>query len=359
MNILHVVDLISQQTGGGSAKVPYQLGKAQARMGHDVTIYASDYHANGQQPPLGVDLVMFHCRLDLLGGVRLTPSMLLADFKQFDIIHLHNYRTMVNIIAANKGVPYVLQAHGSAAPIRGLTKPIHNLTWRNLILRRAKAFIADAGIEVAQYVAEGANRSKVTTIPVGIDFAEFAKLPTRAVKAKKTVLFLGRLHKIKAPDLLARAFKLLDRDDVTLMVSGIDYGYETEFRRLVKELGIENSVRYVGPCYKVDKVRAYTDADVYVMPSRYEMFGLTLLEALACGTPVIITDRCGVANMLPRECGIVVPFDEKVLAKAIAEALDGGLADIYRQYRRNWARQFDWAKLAPRVIEVYREVLRI
>jgi len=357
MNILHVVDMISQYKAGGSAKVPYQLGQAQARMGHKVTIYASDYQAEDQLPPPGVKLVKFSCWLNLLNGIRITPDMWYADFKQFDIIHLHNYRTMVNIIAASKSIPCVLQAHGSCSPIYGLTRPIHNYLWRNLVLKKCSAFIADAEMEIGQYVAEGGDRNKVELIPVGIDYNEFARLPIRHNNPKKRVLFLGRFHKIKGPDLLAKAFTLLNRDDVELRMAGIDYGFEAEVREMMRLMGVDDRVNFIGACFDADKVREYTNADVYVMPSRYEMFGLTFLEALACGTPVIITDRCGAAPLLPPECGIVVPWYESDLALAIAKALDDRMADSYRQYRINWARQYDWARLAPKVIEVYERVL--
>ena len=358
MKILHVVDQISQQVAGGSAKVPYQLGEAQARLRHEVTIYTSDYRAQNQKPPRNVDLKMFHCVLNLLGGIRITPGMVFADFKQFDIIHLHNYRTAVNLIAVTKDVPYVLQAHGNAAPLKArLTKPIHNYLWRDLILKRAGAYIADAEMEIGQYVAEGADRGKVSLIPVGIDFNEFAHAPVRVPSSKKIVLFLGRLHENKGPDLLIKAIKILDRDDVVCMIAGYDDGCEAALRQQIKDTGLESKVVYIGPCYGKDKVRAYARADVYVMPSRYELFGLTLLESLACGTPVIITDRCGIAPLLPPECGVVVPFDEQALADAIAKALDDRMADSDRQYRIKCARQYDWANIAPKVIEVYERVL--
>ena len=104
-------------------------------------------------------------------------------------------------------------------------------------------------------------------------------------------------------------------------------------------------------------MKAYTNADVYVMPSRYEMFGLTFLEALACGTPVIMTDRCGAAPLLPPECGMVVPFDEYALAEMLNKVLDKDIANSYRQYRIKWAKQYDWAKIAPQVMRVYEKVL--
>jgi len=327
-------------------------------MGHKVAIYASDYRAENQKPPKGVTLKMFHCALNLLGGIRLTPSMVFANFKQFDIIHLHNYRTAVNIIAANKGVPYVLQAHGSCTPLKArLTKPLHWFVWNQLILQGASAYIADAEMEIVQYVDEGADWSKVSLIPVGIDFKEFANAPAQNHSNRKTVLFLGRLHKNKGADLFLKAVRELDSDNIDFILAGYNDGCEVEILQQINELGIGDRVTYAGPLYGRDKVRAYAWADVYVMPSRYELFGLTLLEALAVGTPVIITDRCGVASLLPPECGMVVPFNEYDLAEAIFQTLKNNKAGSYREYRKQWARQYDWGRIAPKVIGVYEGVL--
>jgi len=357
MNILHIVDMISQERAGGSAKVPYQLGEIQVRMGHKVTIYSSDYNAENQQPPKGVELVIFKVVTTLM-GVKITPDMWYADFSKFDIIHLHNYRTFVNIVAASKGIPCVLQAHGSAAPMQArLTKPIHNYLWRNRIMSRCSAFIADAEMEIGQYMTEGAPRGSIFNIPVGIDFREFSKLPSRQVGQKRMVLFLVRFHKNKGPDLLLKAVKILNRKDTFFVMAGYDDGCEEAIEQQADDMGIRSKVKFVGPLYGKDKVAAYNSADVYVMPSRRELFGLTLLEALASGTPVIITDVCGVAPLLPKECGMVVPFDEHALAQAINYALDNDSASSYRGYRVKWAKQYDWMNIAPRIMEVYERML--
>ena len=354
MNILHVIDMISQQKAGGSAKVPYQLGEAQARLGHKVTIFVSDWNAKDMLAPAGVKMVKYHCLINYLGGMKITPGIAFACFGDYNIIHLHNYRLPIHIIPANQGIPVVLQAHGSCIPLKS---GMVNLISRNLIFNRASAYIADAEMEVAQYVAEGADIDKVKVIPVGIDCNEFAHLPERKSNTPKRVLFLGRFHEIKGASLLVRAMKILGRSDVVLAIAGYDDGDEAALRQLIQEIGMDDKVVFLGPRYGDDKVREYTQADVYVMPSRYEMFGLTLLEALACGTPVIITDRCGIAPLLPKECGIVVPLDEYALSEAIAKALDSNMADNDRDYRIKWARQYDWDNIAPKVIEVYEKVV--
>jgi len=222
---------------------------------------------------------------------------------------------------------------------------------------RSNSYIADAEMEIDHYITEGAARNKIHLIPVGIDFNEFSRVERKADNSQKVILYLGRLHKLKGPDLLIKAFSLLKGNNVKLVISGIDYGFESALKSMVKDLGITDKVEWIGPCYDSQKARVYTSADVYVMPSRYEMFGLTFLEALACGTPVIMTDRCGAADLLTAECGYVVPFDETDLAYTIQAALDDNLVNKYRDYRKSWARQYDWTNLAHRHITVYEKVL--
>jgi glycosyltransferase involved in cell wall biosynthesis len=94
----------------------------------------------------------------------------------------------------------------------------------------------------------------------------------------------------------------------------------TEKPSLIDELGIKDKTTCTGPLYEDDKLAAYVDADVYVLPSRYEIFGNTVLEACACGTPVIVTDRCGVSDFVS-EFGYVSSFDKKELKETIIKVL--------------------------------------
>ena len=281
MKILHVIDQISQKTGGGASKVAFELARAQAKLGHDVTIYTTDYNAKSQVAPRGVKLVKFRCWLNLFGSIRVAPGLLFAKY-DFDIMHMHNYRTLVNLFAALRFNKIIMQAHGSCMPIRGLTKPLHDLVWGSVLLKRAKRCIADADIEVEHYITEGVNKANIPVIPVGINMGEFKRVPKRWQGKAKIVLFLGRYDKIKGIDLLVEAFKLLDRADTRLEISGIDYGCEAEIKAQVNKLGLDSKVDYLGPLYGQAKVDAYTWADVFVMPSRYEMWGITFMEALAC-----------------------------------------------------------------------------
>ena len=162
---------------------------------------------------------------------------------------------------------------------------------------------------------------------------------------------------VKGVDLILRAFNLIRNENVRLELAGVDYGQEAEIKALVIELGLEDRVDYLGPLYGADKVAAYSRADVFIMPSRYEMWGLTFMEALACGTPVVMTDTCEASKILPPECGIVVPLDEMAIAEGMKEALSSNLGNRYKEYRQQWVAQYSWANIAKRIIKLYEGVL--
>jgi len=198
---------------------------------------------------------------------------------------------------------------------------------------------------------------------VGIDPDEFANLPSR--KQTRNVVFLGRLHHIKGIDLLIRAFALLNDRASThfgngteqLWIIGPDEGEGVALRQLADAMGIGHQVFFPGGMYGSDKVKHLQDAAVLVGMSRYETWGLSFLEALACGTPVIMSEFCQMGKVLPDYCGMVVLFDAESCAKAIYAALDGKIPGT-REQRQEWARGYGWPGIAKRIEKVYQEAIR-
>lgn len=359
MKILHVIDQISQKTAGGSAKVCYQLALAQASMGHDVAIYTSDYHSRDDDDSNIQGITKFRCYLNLLGSFRITPGFLFADWWNYDIIHLHNYRTFQSFISAFFPRPFILEAHGNSALMKGKLKVPFDWIFGNTILKRANRLIADAPSEGGNYIFAGAKPERIEVIPVGIDLTEFDGLPPRQLSDKKRILFLGRLHESKGVDLLIDAFAELHRDDCVLQIAGNDAGAEADLKNHAAQYSLNGRIQFLGGLYGKDKLQAYVNADVFVMPSRYEMWGLTFMEALACGTPVVMTRNCEAAKVLPSYCGLAVPFDAVVLRRAIMDVLyrPTNFWDDTTLKRVEWVRQYSWENIAKRIDEVYQEVL--
>lgn len=359
MRILHVVDMISQTRGGGSAIVPYELAKAQAKLGHDVTIFSSDDRADGLKPPDGVKLVMSKCVGNFKGGLRITPGIVMYEFSNYDIIHLHNYVTLQNLWASLKEPPFVLQAHGSAPVIySGKWRYIRNAVWGNMVMKRAAACIADSKTELQQYRVQGAKRTAL--MDIGIDTAPYQDLPARQHYGGKEILYLGKLHEIKGVDILLDAFALLRnrRDDIRLLLAYWDDGYAQQLWDKASKLNIDFDIVDMGYLTGKDKIQAFVDADVWVSPSRYETFGLGVVESLMCGTPAVITDQFqAFSKILPEYCGYVKEANAADIASGINLALDTNLKDKYQAERIAWASKYSWDNLAPQYIKLYKNIL--
>jgi len=352
--------MISQTRGGGSARVPWYLAREQARLGHNVTIYSSTDRASMEDAPPGVELRLFKCVLNFMGGLRVTPTMLFTSYQHFDIVHMHNYRTIPNLIASIFDAPFVLQAHGSCLPIPEprhlkLLKTLNDKTWQNGLIKRARRLIACNDYEIEQYIAEGASREQCVRMDLGIDLAEYDNLPAKTPSAYKTILFLGKFHEIKGPDILLRAFSHLDMPNVKLVMAGWDDGYELYTRALTNTLHLDGRVEFRGFIDGPEKVQAYVDADVVVFPSRYEAFGMGIIEAAACGTPVVLTKNCAISDRIPIYCGVASPLSEMWIASCIKCALDGKEHPDIRQHRIAWARHYNWDRIAGEMVEIYQE----
>jgi len=380
MKILQVIQFFSPEHGGSSTG-PYYLSKELAKRGHEVTVYTIDYKLSREwmESLHQVKVCPFKTRLSW-AKFYVTPNMMKntqEEIKFSDIIHMHNYRSFQNIIAhyyAKKyGVPYVLQAHGSLPRImaKQRLKWIYDVLFGYRLLRDASNVIALSQVEAEQYRAMGVPDEKIAIIPNGIDLSEYANLPPKGSFKKKfgidedekIVLYLGRIHKIKGIDILVKAFaNVIEKlDDVKLVVVGPDDGYLVELEALIKALKIEDKVLISGPLYGKDKLEAYVDADVYVLPSRYEAFPMSLLEAYACAKPVVCSRVFGLKDLvLNGVTGLLVePSDIKQLANSIFYLLnnDNISEEIGLKGRRFVKENFTIENTVDRLNNLYGEVL--
>ncbi len=185
--------------------------------------------------------------------------------------------------------------------------------------------------EQAELVSAGAPREEIVLRRNGVDVP--AVLPERGgFRAAqgispdvKLILFLGRLSLKKSPDLLLQAFAMLPaqlRENSQLVFVGPDEsGMKARLMQTVEQLGVAARVKLCGPLFEQDKWAAYRDADVFVLPSQNENFGNTAAEAAAAGTPVIVTEGCGVAPLLAGVAGLVVPHDAAAISRAMERIL--------------------------------------
>lgn len=361
---------------GGDVKSCYTISWQLKQRGHDVTIITTNYefddgYANAIETD-GVEVLPFTCSVNIKSYIY-TPTIkkwLNNNIKNYDVIHMHTFRCYQNNAVrhyANKyNIPYILQARGSVLPFfaKQFLKKLYDVVWGKRILEHATKIIALNKMEAEQYKTMGVDESKIEIIPNGIDVSYYGDLPERGsfrekyrIKDnEKVILFLGRIHKIKGVDLLVDAFSevIRDIDDVKLVIVGPDHGYLSLVEERINDLELNDKVIMTGSLYGADKTAAYVDADIYVLPSRYEVFGNTILESYACGTPVIVTDRCGISDFV-KNVGCVVNFDRNELRDAIIVLLkDNDLRERFgREGKELVKKQFDLNEIVACFEKVY------
>ncbi len=329
--------------GGGTVTLAYQLSKTLMQRGHEVTVYASDRKLDQEyiDSLLGVKVHTFHSWLNL-ARLYLTPDMIgevKRKLKSFDIIHLHGFRSFQNIVihhyARKYGVPYVLQAHGSIprAFSKKQLKWLFDTVLGYRILRDASKVIADTEVGVNEAKKAGISKDKIVLLPLAQDIGEFAHLPPPGlfrrkydIKEKHIIIFLGRIHWIKGIDFLVESFYDLTRlsNDVILAIVGPDDGYRGTLKRLIDKLNLSEKVLFTGFLGGEEKLSALIDADIAVQPSRYEQAAWASIEAVLCGTPIIVSKNTGAGEDVKRlDAGYLVEFGNKQeLVEMIQKILD-------------------------------------
>jgi len=259
-------------------------------------------------------------------------------------------------------------------------EPPQRLEAEGRLAREADRLVASTPAEKAQLVwLYGATPSHIAVIPPGVDLERFRPIPKAEARRllgfppeRRYVLFVGRIEPLKGLETLMRAVAILAQDcptwtrDFAVVVIGgdPDATADAEMRRLHQlreELGISDLVTFLGAKAQETLPYYYNAADVVVMPSDYESFGLVALEAMACGTPVIASDVGGLSYLVrDGETGLRVPRRQPI---ALARALDRLLRDEALRRRmgengRRWAHGFAWPIIADRIVELYQEALR-
>lgn len=382
MRILFVTqyDLCNPAAGGPVYKVR-ALSKHLAQRGHSVTIVtgkATTEFANKDRPQFGerehgirvvrLSTLLRYRAVTVNPGVWMTAQ---REIQRADMIHLFGFYDLLGPVVAHAArandVPYVLEPIGMLIPIvRSLIKKrlYHHWFGRRLV-EDATRVVATSSQEKNELVKAGISAEKIVQRRNGIDMTEFSELPERGrlrrklgiTSEERVLLYLSRLCTKKNPDMLLRAFAELDLPDTRLLMVGPhENGYLKELQRLGKSLGLDHKVMFIGPLYGREKLSALVDADIFVLPSQNENFGNVIAEAIATSTPVVITDKCGIAEHMRDRAGLVVAVEKTAVRDAIARLLvDSALYETLTDECKDVARELSWEQPVRQMEAVYIE----
>jgi glycosyltransferase involved in cell wall biosynthesis len=380
MRILHVVPSYYPAVRyGGPIRSVHGLASALAGRGHDVHVYTTNVDGPSNSDVLlraptnfdGVSVWYFPTG----SGRRLyrSPDMdraLRANVASFDVVHTHSVFLWPTTAAARAArahhVPYILAPRGMlVADLIRRKSSLAKRGWMELFERRnvaaAAAVHVTSNIEADEIGRLGLRYQRMVIVANGIELPDpVSSVESSPISLKgRTVLFLGRVNWKKGLDRLIPAMTHLPNAE--LVIAGDDHeGYRCSMEALASELGVASQVRFIGPVHGPEKWTLLKSAQVLALPSYSENFGNVILEAMAVGTPVVVTPEVGLASVIRDSgAGLVVPGAPRALAHALQSVLhDRSLAQAMGQAgRQTVADRFTWRTIAAEMERAYQQVL--
>ncbi|MER7270560.1 glycosyltransferase [Micromonospora sp. WMMD712] len=383
--------VLGGEDAGGQNTHVAELSAALAAAGHDVRVYtrrdavdlpvavrAPDGYEvvhvpAGPAEPMAKDALLPHMPAF---GRWLAQRWRGGDWTP-EVIHAHFWMSGLAGLAAGRrtGVPVVQTYHALGTVKRRHqgaqdTSPPGRIRDERDLGRAVDRVVAQCQDEVTELVRLGVPRDRISVVPSGVNLATFAPLGPAVGRdpGRARVLTVGRLVERKGFQDVIRAMPLVP-DAECVVVGGPPEGLlETDpharrLRALARECGVADRVRLVGAVPREEMGRWYRSADVLVAAPWYEPFGLTPLEAMACGVPVVGTAVGGLTDtVLDGVTGDLVPArDPRALGIAIRGLLDDRIRRFaYAGAARDRARRsYSWAATAQRLAEVYGEVAAV
>lgn len=368
MRLIHIVPALSEEASGPSYSV-VRLCESLVAEKHVLTLAALDWAPLSKTPPF-LKVFPFGVGPKRFGR---SPAMSrwLSDrclTGDVDVLHNHGMWQMNAVyparVARRSNVQLVYSPRGAFSDwaMRHGSKA-KSIFWPLLqrpALQQATCFHATAEAEYHDIRRLGFAQP-VAIIPNGIDLPT---TPERSPNRQRTLLFLGRIHVVKGLDMLLPAWRAVQNrfPDWRLVIAGGDDGYHGvsgylyEVMGKVQTLGLER-VEFPGPLYGAEKLQAYRNADLYVLPSYSENFGMTVAEALSMGTPAIVSKGAPWGGLAQENAGWWVDIGVEPLTAILKDAMSrppAELAAMGARARLWMQKDFSWGGIGAKMSDTYR-----
>jgi glycosyltransferase involved in cell wall biosynthesis len=382
---LHVIATLAPRDGGPSAVLP-EMCRSLIKRGHDVEIVTTNRDGKAEldvpvaRPIVnqGVRTTYYPTQRPRSYGTSVPMAMMLRNrIADFEVVHVHSlylFHTLVaGVLCRRRAVPYVVRPHGTLNPshrsVHRWRKAVYGTLVEHRNLSRAAAIHYTSARERAFAEAAGV-RTPGYVIPHGIDLEVFDDTgdvslvpPLSDSEGRILITFLGRLTEKKGLDVLCDAFaRICDAEPrAHLVVAGPDdEGLGALVSRWVDERGLTDRVSLPGLITGPAKVELLRRSSVFVLPSRDENFGVTVAEALAAGTAVVVTRGVAIHEQIEQaNAGLVAKRTPEALADALLRLLgDEQLrARLAQNGRALVERSYSWDRIAEELEQMYRAVV--
>ncbi|MBI5224946.1 glycosyltransferase family 4 protein [Candidatus Micrarchaeota archaeon] len=357
---------------GGMENHVYQLSLELQKLGHEITVFTSKISHDGAQLAKsaqtinGIAVRRFK-PLFRIGKFASFWPQVLKELNGFDIIHVHNLRHPHTEFGLWKGktskTPVVLTAHsphheGGRGKILEMIVKGYDAMQGIYPLPYFDKIIALHSQEKQWFLQKGVLDEKICIIPNGID-DEFFKAK-KTGKEKDQIIFVGRIAKAKGLDLLLYTMKAIPGWMGKLAVVGPDGGEEKAMKNLAVDLGLGKRVLFFGKIPRRELISQLDASKAYVMPSKYEPFGISLLEAMSRGIACIAIESDGPRAIIQSgKTGILVENDAKLLAIEIEKVLKSeALRKKLGKNAMQEAKKYSWKGIAKKVEQEYLKLVQ-
>lgn len=357
MKILHIAAYNNLYFNGVYA-VLSELTKEQMKLGHQVRLLNIDNNEGRTLP------------IEQKTGTQQDFRKLLEDYNP-DITILHGIYKWCYIgyirTLDHLGIPYLVEPHGGTSKANARKNPLKKLIGRLLIGNRLISH-AKAVIYLNQHEADNCiysrRRQQYVIIPNGIN--KQPQKPMTAVHYPIKFIFLARIDIVdKALDILFPAIKRFNTNPNNKEKAEFHfYGkarmpqYITVFNQYIKEA--DDNVFYHGPAFGQEKVNAFHSSDIFILTSRSEGMPISVLEALACGLPCLLTPQTNMADTIERyHCGWVTPLTVEAIAEHIRQVVREypSIAGELSENARNAVKELSWTHIAQKSLSCYEKYI--
>lgn len=363
MKVIHYIPSIDRASGGTTAYMQLLAGK----LGQLVELHVVS-HGSANPVELGNCQVNYISRL-LSGRMKREWQALIEEIKP-DVVHI-NCCWMPGCAFAQKwaqqmGVKVVLSPHGMLEPWI-MARHYWTRKLPALLLYQKRAVVeadrlhATAESEKQNLMKLGYN-NRISVIANGIDVDNVEM--KHSWKRNREILFLSRVHVKKGINFLIEAVAALknELDGYCVNIAGEgEESYVNELRQLAVRFGVEDMVKFTGGVYGDSKWELFRHADVFVLPTHSENFGIVVAEALACGTPVITTKGTPWQELETNGCGWWTEIGTEALIAALRKFLalsDGDIERMGRNGRKLIENKYSSRKMAEDMVRMYNEILK-
>ncbi len=375
MRILHVLNSADPENGG-TVQAVREMSAHQAALGYEVIVIST----GRDDPPMssqGETWKVFPVQWNAWKWSYAMQKAMPEIIREADIVHLHTVWEFPvyygHAMSLRFDKPYVISPHGM---LDRWSLEQHALKKRIYLWRMGQSIIAGAGAVhfTSRPEAERSRfmpmQDKAIVIPLGVTLSDFGNPDEKAfyhkfpkLSGNRFILFLGRLHTKKRPDLAIRAYQKISRDfknHYFLMAGPGEVQDVLKLKKIVNDYGLQNRVLFSGMLDRSLALAAYRQADLFVLSSRQENFGLSVAEAMASGCPVVVSPQVNLSEEIEKaNAGMVVLPNEEAMAQSIRRLLQN--SNLREQMGQNGRQlvfeRFAWNKIILEYIEIYKNII--